>query len=78
LRDGFSTEQVLRFVNSLELFKLGYSWGGVTSLAVTYDFSHYKGRAKYGHRIVRLNIGLETVEDLIVDLEHALQTLNLS
>jgi cystathionine beta-lyase len=78
LRDGFSKEQVLRFVNSLELFKIGYSWGGVTSLAVTYDFSHYKARATYGYRIVRLSIGLEEVEDLTVDLEHALQTLNLS
>jgi cysteine-S-conjugate beta-lyase len=78
LRDGFSKEQVLRFVNSLELFKIGYSWGGVTSLVVNYDFSHYKGRVTYGHRIVRLNIGLEAVEDLIVDLERALQTLDLS
>lgn len=69
LREGFSKEQVLRFANSLELFKIGYSWGGVTSLVVVYDFSAYKGRASYQHRIVRLNIGLETAEDLVSDLE---------
>lgn len=75
LRDGLSKEQVLRFVNSLELFKIGYSWGGVTSLVVAYDFSSYKDRVPYQHRIVRFNIGLETIEDLIADLEAAFSKL---
>ena len=78
LREGFTKEQVPIFVNSLELFKIGYSWGGVTSLAVAYDFGHYKNRAPYGHRIVRLNIGLEAVEDLIIDLGGALHSLSPS
>ena len=30
--------QVLKFVDELELFEIGYSWGGVASLAVAYDF----------------------------------------
>jgi cystathionine beta-lyase len=64
--------QVLRFVDALELFEIGYSWGGVTSLAVAYDFPASKGRPNYGHRIVRLNIGLEDTEDLIEDLERSL------
>lgn len=76
LRDGFNKEQVLRFASSLQLFKIGYSWGGVTSLILTYDFSHYKGRVPYQHRIVRLNIGLEWDEDLIADLDAALHTLH--
>jgi cystathionine beta-lyase len=71
-REDFSKERVHRFVNSLELFKIGYSWGGVTSLALAYDFGRFKKRASYGHRIVRLNIGLETPEDLMADLEAAL------
>ncbi len=78
LREGITKDQVLRFVNSLELFKIGYSWGGVTSLAVAYDFGHYKNRAPYDHRIVRLNIGLEAVEDLISDLESAMRNLTAS
>jgi cystathionine beta-lyase len=64
--------QVLAFVDGLELFEIGYSWGGVTSLAVAYDFHGGKGRPDYGHRIVRLNIGLEDTEDLIQDLERSL------
>ena len=50
---------MLDFVNALELFEIGYSWGGVASLAVAYDFTGFKGRPDYGHRIVRLHIGLE-------------------
>ena len=75
LREGVSKEQVLRFVNSLALFKIGYSWGGVTSLAVAYDFNHYKARLRCGHRIVRLNIGLESTDDLIADIDKALQQI---
>jgi cysteine-S-conjugate beta-lyase len=68
----FSKEQVHAFVNHLELFKIGYSWAGVTSLAVAYDFGPRPGRPDYGHRIVRLNIGLEETSDLQADLEQSL------
>jgi cystathionine beta-lyase len=64
---------VLKFVDGLELFEIGYSWGGVTSLAVAYDFHGSKGRPDYGHRIVRLNTGLEDTEDLIEDLDQSLR-----
>jgi len=71
----FSKQQVQAFVDSLELFEIGYSWAGVTSLAVAYDFGTAKGRPGYDHRIVRLNIGLEDVEDLRADLSQALQKM---
>jgi len=66
-------DRILKFVNSLKLFKIGYSWGGVTSLAVAYDFTYYKDRPAYQHRIVRLNIGLEATDDLLADLQQAFQ-----
>jgi cystathionine beta-lyase len=72
----FSKLQVLRFVDALELFKIGYSWAGVTSLAVAYDFTGWRDRPDYRHRIVRLNIGLEDPDDLLADLEQALSKLN--
>jgi cystathionine beta-lyase len=68
----YSKPQVLAFVDQLELFEIGYSWAGVTSLAVAYDFRGTPARPDYGHRLVRLNIGLEDVADLKVDLEQAL------
>jgi cystathionine beta-lyase len=75
LKPGIAKEKVLAFVNALELFGMGYSWGGVASLATAYDFTGYKGRPEYGHRIVRLHIGLERTEDLLADLERALEKL---
>lgn len=72
VRREITKEKVLAFVNALELFRIGYSWGGVTSLVVAYDLRGNKNRPDYGHRIVRLNIGLEDVEDLRQDLTQAL------
>lgn len=60
-----------RFVDALRLFKIGYSWGGVTSLVMGYPPIRRRDR-DYGRRLVRLNIGLEETADLIADLERAL------
>jgi cystathionine beta-lyase/cystathionine gamma-synthase len=43
---------------------------------VAYDFTGFKGRPDYQHRIVRLHIGLEATNDLIADLEQALAKLS--
>ena len=63
--------QVLAFIDALRLFKIGYSWGGVTSLAMTYDLQSPK-RPAYGSRLVRLYTGLEAIEDLVADVKQAL------
>ena len=70
----FSKEQVLAFVDALQLFKIGYSWGGVTSVVMTYDMQSPK-RPAYGSRLVRLYTGLESIEDLKSDVEQALGKL---
>jgi cystathionine beta-lyase len=70
----FTPAQVNGFVNALHLFKIGWSWGGVTSLAMTYPGLKRVGPERQG-RIVRLNIGLEDPADLIADLEAALASL---
>jgi cystathionine beta-lyase len=74
LQQQYSKDQVLRFVDALELFKIGYSWGGVASLVMAYDLQSPK-RPAYGHRIVRLYTGLESIDDLKADMEQALATL---
>jgi cystathionine beta-lyase len=71
----FTKQQVLSFVNALELFEIGYSWAGVTSLAVAYDFHSIPNRPDYGARIVRLSVGLEDEADLRADLLQALQRI---
>ncbi len=61
---------VARFVDGLRLFKIGFSWGGVTSLVMAYD-SVPRGQVDLGLRLVRLNVGLESEDDLIGDLAAA-------
>jgi len=75
-KSGPSQEQVHAFVDALKLFRIGYSWGGVASLAVAYQMGHRPGRPAYDHRIVRLNIGLEATSDLVADLEQAFVKLS--
>jgi cysteine-S-conjugate beta-lyase len=75
-KPGPTQEQVHGFVDALNLFRVGYSWGGVASLAVAYDIGRIPGRPPYDHRIVRLNIGLEATDDLMADLEQALRKLS--
>ena len=65
---------VAAFLDALDLFHIGLSWGGVHSLAVVYPRLERPGR-DYSGRLVRLNIGLEQVDDLIEDLENALTRL---
>ncbi len=74
---------VIKFVNSLELFGIGYSWGGFESLAILQELKFRKnseyiqGRNYYrfddDEHIVRLHIGLEDPKDLINDLKKSLR-----
>ena len=76
---------VIAFVNSLELFGIGYSWGGFESLAILQEIKSSKkdeylnGRQFYrfnkDEHIVRLHIGLEDPKDLINDLKQGLKKI---
>jgi cysteine-S-conjugate beta-lyase len=72
--DSIETENIYQLLDTLKLFKLGYSWGGLTSLAVPY-FDLPREHALKTERLVRFNIGLETVDDLISDLDAAFSKL---
>jgi len=73
---------VIKFVNSLELFGIGYSWGGFESLAILQELRASKDEYSQGRRyfrfnndehLVRLHIGLEEPKDLINDLKKSLR-----
>ncbi len=68
---GWESDRVTGFVEALQLFRLGFSWGGTRSLAMAYPPLPRTQRG-YDGRIVRLNVGLEEPADLIADLEQAL------
>ena len=59
-----------KFVDSLSLFGIGYSWGGYESLALPVDPVRTVSKAP-APNLVRLHIGLEDADDLIADLEAA-------
>ena len=63
------------FVDSLELFGIGYSWGGYESLALPVD-PHRTVSKPPAPNLVRLHIGLEDPDDLIADLRGCLARLN--
>lgn len=62
------------FVERLELFGIGYSWGGYESLAIPVDPLRTVSKAP-AQNLIRLHIGLEDPEDLIEDLGRALYTI---
>ena len=68
----WTRDQVVRFVDSLQLFKIGYSWGGANSLVMTYAGLR-RPTPETGPLLVRLNVGLEDPQDLIEDLQQALE-----
>jgi len=59
------------FVDRLELFGIGYSWGGYESLALPID-PHRTVSEAPAPNLVRLHIGLEDPDDLIEDLASSL------
>ncbi|MEA3052310.1 MAG: cysteine-S-conjugate beta-lyase [Sphingomonadales bacterium] len=63
-----------RFIEALELFGLGYSWGGYESLVVPADPERLRTATSWRAEgpLVRLHIGLEDENDLIEDLAGAL------
>lgn len=65
-------------MDRLALFRVGYSWGGVTSLAVTPDLDEAPNARVFGDRLVRFYVGLEATDDLISDLEQAFRSLHES
>jgi cystathionine beta-lyase len=65
------------FLDTLELFGIGASWGGYESLAIPFDCAPLRTATAWqpGGPTVRFHIGLEAVEDLIADLERGFATL---
>jgi len=68
---------VYAFLDRLELFGIGPSWGGYESLATPFNCAPARTATRWepGGPTVRFHIGLEAVEDLIADLERGFAAL---
>ena len=75
-----SKKAVAAFVDGLELFGIGFSWGGYESLALPFDCASYRTATRWAPEgpALRLSIGLEDVDDLKSDLEAGLARLKVS
>ena len=72
-----SKSSVYKFVNSLDLFGIGYSWGGFESLLVYNDPVEMGTRQFFklekNQHLIRVHVGLEDPNDLINDLKRSLK-----
>ena len=69
-----SESEVLTFIDALELFGIGYSYGGFESLAIHCDPQLRRNCAdKLSGPLVRFACGLESMTDLKNDIEQALE-----
>jgi cystathionine beta-lyase len=66
LKSRYTIEHANAFIDALELFGIGASWGGYESLALTYPQGI---RGWNGGALIRLHVGLEDPADLIEDLK---------
>lgn len=68
-----SEADVLKFIDALEIFGIGYSYGGFESLAIHCDPQLRRSCSdKLAGPLVRFACGLEAMEDLKSDIEQAL------
>jgi cystathionine beta-lyase len=64
-------------LDGLELFGMGFSWGGYISLVIPFDCSRYRTATKWapGGPTLRFSIGLEDIDDLKGDLDQGFARL---
>ncbi|KWT64978.1 Cystathionine beta-lyase [Hyphomicrobium sulfonivorans] len=73
-----SDKAVAAMLDGLELFGMGFSWGGYESLVIPFDARSYRTATDWQPEgpTLRLHIGLEDVNDLRADLEAGFERLN--
>jgi cysteine-S-conjugate beta-lyase len=78
LKEGYSKKAIAAFLDGLDLFAMGYSWGGFESLILPTDPGALRSATKWPHKgpSLRIHTGLEDPGDLICDLEKGLERLN--
>jgi cystathionine beta-lyase len=72
-----SDQAVAAMLDGLELFGMGYSWGGFESLVIAFDCTKYRTATPWapGGPTLRFSVGLEDIEDLKEDLDRGFARL---
>ncbi len=71
----YSFDDIARFIDALELFPVGSSWGGYESLVQPQDMNMYRSDWDKKGVFIRFQIGNENPDDLIADLEQGIENL---
>ena len=77
-KPDFNQDRVDAFCDALQLFKIGYSWGGPMSLVMPYQLETMRSSWPVYLQpgiLVRFSTGLESAADLQADLQQALQSI---
>lgn len=77
LKPQFDRRALAAMLDHMTVFGMGYSWGGFESLIIPFDCREYRTAVKWspGGLTLRLQIGLEDMQDLKNDLRKGLDRL---
>jgi cystathionine beta-lyase len=78
LKEAFAEQDVAAMLDGLDLFAMGYSWGGFESLILPIDPAAIRTATEWAGPgpAIRIHAGLEDADDLIADLEAGFRRLN--
>lgn len=79
-RPDITEQQVAALIDRTRLFGIGFSWGGYESLIIPTEPAKCRtvNPAKWQAPTMRLHVGLESVQDLVADLEQGFLALRAS
>lgn len=77
LRPEYSKAGVAKMLDGMDIFAMGYSWGGFESLLIPFDCSEYRTATRWqpGGLTLRIQMGLEDMDDLKTDLAQGFERL---
>ncbi|HCK0392911.1 TPA: cystathionine beta-lyase [Salmonella enterica] len=78
LKSQYTQKNTEAFIDALELFGIGASWGGFESLVLPANVKGARSATDWNQhgQFIRFHIGLEDVNDLLADLTQGLNKLN--
>jgi cystathionine beta-lyase len=74
-KEEYTNNKLAAFIDSLQLFGIGYSWGGFRSLITAAKYNRTQESKYAGKTVIRLNIGLEDTRDILDDLKSGFELL---
>lgn len=79
LKPEYTKAGIENMLDNMSIFAMGYSWGGFESLIIPFNCADYRTVTQWepGGLTLRLQIGLEDIEDLKSDLEEGFQRLKV-